>query len=56
MEIGVEGLLICPGLDDARAAMYRELLKRGVQLVFVSRRVEGNDCDFVVAHNVIKAD
>lgn len=53
LEIGVEGLLICPGLDDACALMYRQLLDRGVPLVFASRRVENIDADFVVAHNFV---
>lgn len=51
--IGVEGLLICPGLDDACARMYRELMEGGTPLVFVSRRVENVDADFVVAHNFV---
>ena len=53
LEIGVEGLLICPGLDEACAAFYRELIDRGVQLSFVSRRAEGVEADFVVAHNFV---
>ncbi len=51
LEIGVEGLLICPGLDEACPGLYRELIDRGVPLLFVSRRVEGVEADFVVAHN-----
>lgn len=53
LDIGVEGLLICPGLDDACALMYRELLDQGIRLVFASRRVESIDADFVVAHNFV---
>ncbi len=53
LEIGVEGLLICPGLDAACVTMYRALLEQGMKLVFVSRRVEGIDADFVVAHNFV---
>ena len=53
LDIGVEGLLICPGLDDACARMYRELLEGGVPLGFVSRRVEDISADFVVAHNFV---
>ena len=53
LEIGVEGLLICPGLDEACTAFYRELLERGVRLSFVSRRAEGIQADFVVAHNFV---
>ncbi len=53
LEIGVDGLLICPGLDDACAKLYTELVEQGVPLVFVSRRVEGIDADFVVAHNFV---
>ncbi len=51
LEIGVEGLLICPGLDDACAAFYRSLIGQGVRLAFVSRRPEHVESDFVVAHN-----
>lgn len=51
LEIGVEGLLICPGLDEACAVLYRGLIDRGVRLSFVSRRAEGVEADFVVAHN-----
>lgn len=53
LEIGVEGLLICPGLDDDCARLYRELLGSGMPLVFVSGRVENIDTDFVVAHNFV---
>ncbi len=53
LEIGVEGLLICPGLDEACAVFYRELLDRGIRLSFVSRRAEGVEADFVVAHNFV---
>ena len=53
LEIGVEGLLICPGLDEACAAYYRRLIDRGVRLSFVSRRVAGVEADFVVAHNFV---
>jgi len=53
LEIGVEGLLICPGLDEACAALYRELIGQGVRLSFVSRRLEGVEADYVVAHNFV---
>lgn len=53
LEIGVEGLLICPGLDEACAPFYRELIDRGIALSFVSRRAEGVEADFVVAHNFV---
>jgi LacI family transcriptional regulator, galactose operon repressor len=53
LEIGVEGLLICPGLDEACAPFYRELIDRGIRLSFVSRRAEGVEADFVVAHNFV---
>ena len=53
LEIGVEGLLICPGLDEACAALYRNLIDQGVRLLFVSRRVEGVEADFVVAHSFV---
>lgn len=49
LEIGVEGLLVVPGLDDACTQMYQQLLARGVRLVFVSRQVEQVAADFVVA-------
>lgn len=49
LEIGVEGLLVVPGLDDACQGLYEQLLGRGLRLVFVSRQVEGIDADFVVA-------
>ena len=49
LEIGVEGLLVVPGLDDACTQLYRELLDRGMRLVFVSRQVEQIAADFVVA-------
>lgn len=51
LEIGVEGLLICPGLDDACTALYQRLIAQGIRLSFVSRRPEGVEADFVVAHN-----
>lgn len=51
LEIGVEGLLICPGMDDVCAAFYRSLIDRGVRISFVSRHIQGVEADFVVAHN-----
>jgi LacI family transcriptional regulator, galactose operon repressor len=51
LEIGVEGLLICPGLDEACSELYRGLIDQGVRLSFVSRRAEGVEADFVIAHN-----
>jgi LacI family transcriptional regulator len=53
LQIGVEGLLICPGLSEHCVALYRDLLGRGVRLVFVSRRVDEVEADFVVAHNFV---
>ena len=53
LEIGVKGLLICPGLDEACTALYRTLIDRGVRLSFVSRRAEDVEADFVVAHNFV---
>ncbi len=53
LEIGVEGLLICPGLDEACTALYRTLINGAVRLAFVSRRAEGVEADFVVAHNFV---
>ena len=35
------------------AKFYQELLERGVHLSFVSRRAEGIQADFVVAHNFV---
>jgi LacI family transcriptional regulator len=49
LEIGVEGLLIVPGLDEACARLYRHLVDRGLRLVFLSRQVEKVAADFVVA-------
>ena len=49
LEIGVEGLLIVPGLDDACLQLYQGLLDRGLRLVFISRQVEKVAADFVVA-------
>ena len=53
LEIGVEGLLVCPGLDQACVSLYSRLVEQGVRLVFVSRRVAGVEADFVVAHNFV---
>ena len=53
LEIGVEGLLICPGLDEACSALYGNLVGQGMPLSFVSRRCEGVEADFVVAHNFV---
>ncbi len=53
LEIGVEGLLVCPGLDEACGALYRDLIQRGVRLSFVSRRVADVEADCVVAHNFV---
>jgi len=53
LQIGVGGLLICPGLDDACAGLYCKLIERGVRLSFVSRRAVGVEADFVVAHNFV---
>ena len=51
LQIGVEGLLICPGLADQCKELYRDLLGRGIRLGFVSRRVAGVEADFVVVHD-----
>jgi len=53
LDFGVDGLLLCPGLDESCTAFYRELQVRGVPLVFVSRRPERVEADFVVAHNLV---
>lgn len=55
LQIGVDGLLICPGVTDESVTLYRDLLSRGVRLTFVSRRVEEVEADFVVAHNFVGA-
>lgn len=49
LEIGVDGLLVVPGLEDACTELYRQLIARGVRLVFVSRQVEQVAADYVVA-------
>ncbi len=51
LEIGAEGILICPGLADECADLYRSLMKRGIRIVFASRRVSGIEADSVVAHD-----
>jgi len=51
LEIGVEGLLVVPGLDDECVQLYQELIGRGLRLVFISRQVEKVAADFVVADN-----
>lgn len=48
-EIGVEGLLVVPGLDEASSDYYRELIAGGLRLVFISRQVEQVAADYVVA-------
>lgn len=53
IDIGVEGLLICPGLDDRCPAYYRQIIERGVPLVMVSRRLKDVPCDFVAARNFV---
>ncbi|MGI6417600.1 MAG: LacI family DNA-binding transcriptional regulator [Thermoguttaceae bacterium] len=55
LSIGMEGLLICPGLADNCAKMYRDLLGRGVPIVFVSRWDPEIDADYVVAHSFVGA-
>lgn len=49
IEIGVDGLLIVPGVDDACPGYYRELIDRGARLALVSRQVEQVPADFVIA-------
>ena len=51
LEIGVDGLVICPGLADQCEDLYRNLIRQGVRLSFVSRRVTDVPADFVVIHN-----
>lgn len=51
LQIGVDGLLIVPGLDDACKQLYRRLVDKNVRLVLVSRRLEGVTTDFVMANS-----
>lgn len=51
LDIGVQGLLIAPGLDNQCVPFYRDLLARNVPLVFISRQHEEVDTDFVVVNN-----
>lgn len=53
LQIGVQGLLLCPGLDPRCEALYGDLRKRGVRLVFVSRQVPGSETDYVVVDNFV---
>lgn len=53
LEIGVEGLLIVPGLDEACSRMYQDLAGRDLPMVFVSRQIEGVDADYVVADSFV---
>jgi LacI family transcriptional regulator len=53
LEIGVEGLLIVPGLDEACQPFYQGLIDRRVPLAFVSRQVEGVAADYVVADSFL---
>lgn len=52
LEIGVEGLLVVPGLDEACVGLYRELVER-LPLVFLSRRPENVAADFVMADSFV---
>ena len=53
LDLGVQGLLICPGFDDACRDYYNDLIEKRTRLVFVSRRVEGVEVDSVVVHNFV---
>lgn len=53
LRVGVEGLLICPGLDEQCAVLYRRLMEQQIPLGFISRRVPGVEADFVVVHNFV---
>jgi len=53
LEIGVEGVLLCAGLDDACVPMYRELLRGGIPIGFVSLRLDDLDADFVTVHDFV---
>ncbi len=53
LDLGIDGLLLCAGLDDSCVPFYQQLQARGLPLVFVSRRPEHVEADFVVAHNLM---
>ncbi|MBN2291240.1 MAG: substrate-binding domain-containing protein [Pirellulales bacterium] len=53
LDLGIDGLLLCAGLDESCGAFYRELQSQGVTLVFVSRQPEHVEADFVVPHNLM---
>ena len=53
LDIGVQGLLVCPGFDDACRDYYSELAENKTWLVFVSRRIEGIDVDSVIVHSFV---
>ncbi|MEA1951338.1 MAG: substrate-binding domain-containing protein [Planctomycetota bacterium] len=53
LELGIDGLLLCAGLDESCALFYRELQSQGFPLVFVSRQPEHVEADFVVPHNLM---
>lgn len=53
LEIGVEGLLIAPGVDAAAADMYRRLAERDVAMVFISRFLEDVPADYVTADSFL---
>ncbi len=55
LEIGVQGLLICPGLDEASRQLYRSLVEREIPLTLMARRVEGVSADCVFVHNFVGA-
>jgi LacI family transcriptional regulator len=53
LDIGVEGLLIVPGLDEQCTEFYRRLAERQTRMVFVSRHVEGIPADYVMADSFL---
>jgi DNA-binding LacI/PurR family transcriptional regulator len=55
LEIGVGGLLICPGLDEASRQLYQSLVEREIPLTLMARRVEGVSADCVFVHNFVGA-
>ena len=50
-DMGVEALLVAPGLDPRCAELYRRLIDTGTPLVMLGRRLEAVPCDFVAARN-----
>ncbi|MEN6408034.1 MAG: substrate-binding domain-containing protein [Thermoguttaceae bacterium] len=51
LQIGIDGLIIVPGFDEACKRLYRRLIEKGVRLVLIGRRMDGMATDFVTANN-----